>query len=454
MLKEGRRTTTRRFGTNDWNRGTEMLQTEKSTPIAERIGPVAAPSEAASGLTRTELLILLALAAIQFAHIVDFMIVMPLGPDLKTALHLDPRQFSLIVAIYGFSASLSGVLASQFVDRYDRKKAVLWLYAGFTLGTLFCALAPNYELLLAARAVAGGFGGVVAAAVLTIIGDAFPEARRGRAMGVVMSSFSVASIAGVPAGLYLANLLNWRAPFFVLAALSGVVLIAASFVLPSMRGHLSRTSFTVATPWDILLRPVHLRAYLLMTALMVSSFLIVPFFADYLVSNVGVSKAQLPYVYMCGGLATLLTMTWFGQLSDRFGKLPVFRILALLTLIPMALVTNLPATPLLLVLAISTLYMLTTSGRMVPAMALITASAEPRNRGSFLSINGSVQTMAMGLASTLGGRLLGQTEGGQLTGYPLVGLLAMTAVLASIWLAGRLKPAEGGEAATLELAAE
>jgi predicted MFS family arabinose efflux permease len=427
-----------------------MQQTEQAA-ITDDLRPAVASRDATAGLSRAEWLVLLALAAIQFTHVVDFMIVMPLGPDLKESLHLDPRQFSTLVAVYGFSASMAGLLAARFMDRYDRKTAALWLYAGFVLGTLSCALAPNYELLLVARAAAGAFGGVVGAAVLTIIGDAFPDARRGRAMGVVMSSFSVASIAGVPAGLYLAAWLGWRAPFAVLTGLSTLVLAAVYFVLPSMRGHLSRSPLDTLKPWAVLVQPTHVRAYLLMTALMLSSFMIVPFFADYLVSNVGLLKGQLPYVYSCGGLATLMTMTWFGRLSDRFGKLPVFRVLALLTLIPMGLVTNLPAVPLLAALAVSTLYMVTSSGRMVPAMALITASAAPRHRGSFLSINGSVQMMAMGLASILGGRLLGQTDEGQLTGYPLVGALAMSAVLLSVWLAGRLRPADGGEDAAVVL---
>jgi predicted MFS family arabinose efflux permease len=303
--------------------------------------------------------------------------------------------------------------------------------------------------------VAGAFGGVVAASILTIIGDAFPDARRGRATGVVMSAFSLASIAGVPAGLYLANSLGWRAPFAVLAGLGSGVLLLAWHVLPPMRGHLARhPELGSNSSWTVLLEPRHLRAYLLMVTLVLSTMMIVPFLADYLVSNVGVSKTQLPYVYFCGGLATLVTMNWFGRLSDRFGKLPVFRVLALFTLVPVLVVTNLPPVALAAALAVSTLFMVTSSGRMVPAMALITASAAPRYRGSFLSINGAVQTMAMGLASMLGGRLLHQTDDGRLTGFPVVGLLAMVAVLASVWLAGRLRSAEGGEGAAVALAPE
>ncbi len=235
-----------------------MQQTRESAIPTEKTRPETAKQDAAAGLTGTEWLLLLALAVIQFTHVVDFMIVMPLGPDLKETLGLNPQQFSLIVAAYGFSASLAGLFAARFMDRYDRKTAVLCLYAGFTLGTLLCALAPNYGLLLAARAVAGAFGGVVGAGILAIIGDAFADARRGRATGVVMSAFSVASVAGVPAGLYLAAVWGWRTPFSVLAGLSAVVLLGAYLLLPPLRGHLKRTTLHAVNPWTVLVQPAHL----------------------------------------------------------------------------------------------------------------------------------------------------------------------------------------------------
>ena len=96
-----------------------------------------------------------------------------------------------------------GVAAGFFLDRFDRKTALLWLFLGFATGTLLCALAPTYRLLVAARAIAGAFGGVTGAVILAIVGDVIPEYRRGEAMGMVMSAFSVASIFGVPLGLVL-----------------------------------------------------------------------------------------------------------------------------------------------------------------------------------------------------------------------------------------------------------
>jgi predicted MFS family arabinose efflux permease len=396
----------------------------------------------AGRLTPAEWLLLLVLGAVQFTNVMDFVIVMPLGPQLMRELDILPQQFGFMVSVYGFSASLAGLLAAWFIDRFDRKKALLFLYGGFTVGTLCCAAAPSYPFLVVARTLTGGFGGIMGATMLAIIGDVFPDSRRGTATGVVMSAFSVASILGVPAGLYLANLNSWATPFWVLGGLSVAVLGLTRGVLPSLRGHLGRGHSV--TPWEVLRDPNHLRAYVFMTALVMSTFMVIPYIAAYAVANVGRQETELPYIYLCGGIASLLTLTWFGRLSDRFGKLVVFRILVVLAMIPTFLLTNLPPVPLALVLVISTLFMVTTAGRMVPAMAMITACSLPRYRGSFMSINASVQHMAMGLAAQVGGLLLHKAEDGRLTGFATIGILAACAMMLSIILAGRLRPVDLG----------
>jgi MFS family permease len=199
-------------------------------------------------------------------------------------------------------------------------------------------------------------------------------------------------------------------------------------------------------------------------------------------ANVGVNQTDLKYMYLCGGIATLVTMTLFGRLADRFGKLRVFRILALVTLVPIVLVTNLPpGLALPLVLAATTIFMVTTSGRMVPAVALITASSAPAYRGSFMSFNTAVQQLAAGLATFIAGFVLGEvgaidspraTAGtvalmaspqgqgsllaasslyagktGALTGYTLVGILSCLVTVGSVLLAGRLHKDPGGDLA-------
>ena len=133
--------------------------------------------------------LLITLAGIQFTHIVDFMIMMPLGPQLTTLFAISDAEFGLLVSAYTLSAGLSGLLATSFIDRFERKRLLLWLYMLFGLTTLGCALAPSYGWLMAARVAAGLFGGILSAMTQTVIGDVIPFARRGRAAGFVMTAF-------------------------------------------------------------------------------------------------------------------------------------------------------------------------------------------------------------------------------------------------------------------------
>jgi predicted MFS family arabinose efflux permease len=399
--------------------------------------------------TGAEWLLLLILGAVQFTHVLDFMIVLPLGPTYMREMNISPQLFDFMVSAYAFSAAVSAVVAARFLDRFDRKRILLFLYAGFTVGTVLCAVAPGFLSLVVARAVAGAFGGIAGANVLAIVGDAFPEERRGRAMGVVMSAFSVASIAGVPAGLWIAEFLGWRTPFAILGAACAGVLLLAAWVLPPLRGHLAHGRPEAASTWAVLRHPAHVRAYVLMLVLVLSTSTIFPNLAIYLVYNVRRLDTEVPWVYVCGGLASLVALNVIGKLADRFGKLPVFRVLAVVTVLPTLLITNLPPVPLVAALAVSTVFMVASSGRMVPAMALITSCVVPRYRGSFLSLNTSVQQLGLGLAAVLAGAILRQeTTTSPLTGFATVGILATFLMLASVVLAGTLRPAdEGPEAA-------
>ena len=422
--------------------------------------PSTSTTEATSALpplTRAQWLLLFVLAAVQFTHILDFMIIMPLATQLQKDLGISIQEFGRIVSVYGFAAAIAGLALAPLLDRFDRKYTLLVLYAGFTTGTLLCAVAPDYHALLGARILTGAFGGVAAATVLAIVGDAFPAERRGMAMGVVMSAFSIASIVGLPAGLYLAGAVSFtkdgadgrRVPFAVLGILSALLLVLANRLMSSVRGHptgeAERPSLgeVVYRLWEVVSRPSHVSAYALMVMLVLSTLTVGSFLAAFLENNVGITRNELVLVYLCGGLATLLTTNVTGWLADRFPRLTVFRVLAFLALLSILGLAHLPArTPLLLTLAVTTAMMVLTSGRMVPAMAMITSSSEPRSRGSFLSVNASVQQLAIGAAPLLAGFILGESkEGEPLVGFGLVGFVAAAAGLASIVLAGRLRPA-------------
>jgi predicted MFS family arabinose efflux permease len=414
--------------------------------------PAAAASRSAARrprLTGSEWVLLLVLAAMQFTHALDFSIMMPLELKLQSDLHISHAQFTFAVGAYGFGAGISGLFAAKLLDRFDRKKSLLLLYMGFTVGTFLCAIAPDFLVLLFGRAVAGGFAGVLGANVLTIVTDVIPESRRATGMSVVMSSFSVASIVGIFVGLETAQYAGWRAPFMGLVLLCLPALVLAWRLLPPLRRHLERRPAHGVSLLQVIRNPRHLRAYALTSTLILGSWMILPTLADYLVKNLHWPDSELRWVYLCGGVASLLLMTPTGWLADSHGKLTVFRVIGLFCIVPVLLITNLPETSMPVVLLVTTLFMVATNLRWVPVMAMISTSAAPHQRGPFLSVNASVQQIVMGVASVISGLLVVEREvvgeGGvtteKLFGYPLVGLLAAASMLVAVFLGGRLRRA-------------
>lgn len=392
---------------------------------------------------------LLMLAGIQFAHILDFMIMMPLGPVLMRAFDVGTHEFGFLVSAYSLTAGVAGLLAASFVDRFERKRLLLAMFALFGLATLVCALAPGYWTLLGARSLAGAFGGVLGAMVQTVVGDLIPFERRGRASGTVMSAFSLSTIAGVPLSLTLANHFGWRMPFFFIALLAAGLLVLGWRTLPELHGHLhhehdaTQDKTTRAHPFASMLAVLrdtnHLHALLFMTLAVFSGFTVIPYITIYVTANVGIRQEDIPLMYLVGGAASFLTARRIGALADRHGKIRVYRVVALCSLIPLFLQTHLPPVPLWLMIACSTLFFVLVPGRMVPVMAIVTSAVQSRLRGTFLSLNSAVQSLASGVAAWLGGTMIGMNAEGRVEGYGAVGWLAIGATLAAMAYAGRIR---------------
>jgi predicted MFS family arabinose efflux permease len=384
--------------------------------------------------------LLLTLAGIQFSHILDFMIMMPLGPILIKFFGISTHEFGLLVASYSFSAALSGLLAATFVDRFERKRLLLTMFILFGLASLACGLAPSYATLMVARAFAGAFGGVMGAMVQTIIGDVIPFERRATASGIVMSAFSVSTIAGVPLSLWLANWFNWRAPFVLVALLTVLFVIVGQQVLPQLRHHISaqKRSHPFAAMFEVLRDMNHVRALLFSALTIFCGFTVIPYITLYAVHNIGITQQQIPLIYLVGGAATLVTARLIGRYADLHGKVKVYRLVAIAASLPLLLLTQITAAPLWLWLVYTTVFFVLVSGRMIPGMAIITSAAQPKLRGTFMSLNGTVQSLAMAFASTLAGYIITQNSANQIVHYEVVGYVAIAANLMAIWFVGRI----------------
>ena len=400
-----------------------------------------------------ELWLLLTLAGIQFTHILDFMIMMPLGPQFTELFGITDAQFGLLVSAYTLAAGASGLAASAYIDRFGRKRLLLTLYSLFALATLACALAPTYGSLMVARIAAGAFGGVLSALSQTIVGDVIPFERRGRAMGIVMTAFSAASVAGVPAGLFLAERFGWHAPFFAIAALSAVFAIFAAVTLPVLTDHLkgSQRSSALQRIGAVLADRNHLKAFVFSALLMFAWFPTVPYLAMHLQFTVGFRADQLPYVYLFGGVATIGTARLWGVLSDSWGKVSTLRLLVICSIPVTFAVTLLPSgTALWIVFVTTTLLIIVMSGRMIPGMAIVTSAAHPELRGTFMSLNSAVQSAGMGVAAFVGGSLISRNLQGQLQNYWMTAVVGSIASLLAIWLVGRLNLRNAAQKSRIE----
>jgi predicted MFS family arabinose efflux permease len=383
---------------------------------------------------------LLTLAGIQFSHILDFMIMMPLGPILMAEFGIGTHEFGLLVASYSFSAAFSGFLAATFIDRFERKRLMLIVFALFALATLACGLAPGYLTLFVARGLAGAFGGVLGTLVQTMVGDVIPFARRARASGIVSTAFSVSTVAGVPLSLWLANHLQWRAPFIFIAAIAILFIIVGTLVLPELRHHLSqkKRAHPFSAMFEVLRDANHLRALLFGALIVFSGFTVIPYITIYTVGNVGISQHDIPLIYLAGGMATLFTARLIGRWADAHGKIKVYRLIAFAATLPLIIITHIGAVPLWIWLICTTTFFVLVSGRFIPAMAVITSAAQPKLRGTFMSLNSTTQSLAMGLATTLSGFIITQGSTGNILHYQSVGYIAVTANLLAIWFVSRI----------------
>lgn len=386
-------------------------------------------------MTKKERILIFLLAALNFTHILDFMIMMPLGNYLMPYFKINPQQFSMLVASYTIAASVSGFLAAFYIDSMDRKKSLLLAYAGFLISTLACGFAPSYAVLLIARLIAGVFGGLIGAQVISIISDLFVYERRGRAMGAVMSAFAIASIVGIPLALYLSNLISWHAPFIFIASLGFMLIPFLIKFLPKVNAHLEpgqKVSLNFVGFRKVISDRRQVMALFFTGFIMFGHFLVVPFINPYLEFNLGYSKTITPLIYLVGGIAAFFSANLLGRLSDKIGKLKVFRICLFISLPLVLFLTNLIALPYWIVLLLFAFWFTVSTGRGVTSQAMVSNVADPKFRGSFQNFNSSFQQAGTGLASIVAGLVVVEKEGGRIGHYAWLGYISVIVLIIAL----------------------
>lgn len=366
-------------------------------------------------LTPQERRITLVIAAVQFINILDFMMVMPLGPDFARALDIPVAHIGYIGGSYTAAAAIAGLLGSLVLDRFDRRRALALAMAGLVIATALGGLAWDFPSLLAARVLAGMFGGPAVALAIAVVTDTVAPERRGQATGMVMSSFALAAVAGVPVGLELARIGGWRMPFFAVALAGLIVAVSAIAILPPQRGHLTGgigpgtwVRFTTL----VTRRKVWL-AYATVATVQIQQFMIIPNIASYLQNNLGFPREHLGLFYLIGGSLSFVTSRWAGRLVDRFGATPI-TVVATTGLCAVIYAGFVDYRPWMPVLGLFPFFMMFIGIRMVANGTAFSRVPEAPERAGFMALISAVQHMSSALGAFLSAHILETTADGRL----------------------------------------
>jgi predicted MFS family arabinose efflux permease len=393
-----------------------------------------APQERQRGFSRYQSLLIALLAFTQFTIILDFIIMSPLGAILMPALNITAGQFGVAVSAYAFSAGIAGILAAGFADRFDRKRLLLFFYVGFALGTVVCALAQNFQVLLLGRIVTGLFGGVIGSIVLAIVTDLFPLQQRGRVMGFVQTAFAASQVLGIPAGLFIANHWNWHVCFAAIVGLSVAAIAAIAVVMRPVDEHLRLKQDS--NPFHHLIatvgQPRYTLAFAVTTLLATGGFMLMPFGSAYTVHNLGIDILHLPTIYLVSGLFSIVMGPLVGRASDAFGKYPTFVFGSAVSVVMVLIYTHLGQVSLATAILVNVLMFVGIFSRMIPSQALMSAIPDPSQRGSFSAVSASVQQLSGGLGSVLAAAIIAQAPDGSLIHFDRLGYIVVTTSIVSL----------------------
>jgi predicted MFS family arabinose efflux permease len=376
----------------------------------------------------SERLVVFLVGAVQFVNVLDFVMVMPMGPDFARALGIPQSEVGIIGGSYTAAAAISGFAGSFFLDRFDRRKALLVAMLGLVAGTAMGGLATGLPSLIAARVIAGLFGGPATSVSLSIIADVVPGERRGKALGAVMGAFSFASVLGIPAALKASEWFGWRAPFIGVAALGLFITLAAVFFLPSLTGHLAMVKAQAGHRWEMMgrlfTRPVVILSYLMTTTVMMAGFIIIPSISGYVQYNLGYPREGLGGLYFVGGIVSFFAMRGVGFLVDRFGSFPIGTIGSgmLMGVLYVGFVRYIPGFP---VVGIYIGFMLCMSFRNVSYNTLASKVPSPAERAQFMSIQSAVQHIASAIGAVLSSHILLEAPDKSLIGMDKVAFVSM-----------------------------
>ncbi len=375
-----------------------------------------------------ETIIILILFLVQFIDVLDFMIVMPLGPDFASELGILESNLGWIASSYTFAAAFSGILSSTIIDRFERKKVLLFTMIGLVVANIFSANAWNLESMIASRFLAGSFGGPATSICFAIVADLFAEKERGAVMGKVMSGFSLAAIFGVPIGLELSIRFSWHSSFYMVALLGIIAVILIMIYMPKITIHLSGSTIKKVTYRSLFDKPIYLLSFASSCLGSIAAFMIIPYVSPFIQLNMDFPRAEVGSIYLIGGVGSFFAMHIAGKFVDKTSSALTTMLANILILFSLILgcIYTVSFIPIIIIFAP---FMIGMAVRNVSNYTLFSKIANLNDRAGFMSVISCIQHLASSAGAILTSIILVNGVNGKLENMNIVAIISATLFL-------------------------
>ena len=371
---------------------------------------------------------LLALTAGAFGIGTTEFVIMGLLLQVSNDLHVTIAGAGLLISGYALGVAVGAPLLTLATRRLPRKTVLLALMAIFTLGNLACALAPNYELLMAARVVTslahGTFFGVGAVVATGLV----PADKRASAISIMFTGLTAATLLGVPAGAWLGLHFGWRAAFWAVTAIGVLAWVVLAVFVPRAERDTVETS--MRDELAVLARPQVLLGLLMTVLGYAGVFVVFTYIQPVLTQLTGLSAAAVSPVLLVFGAGLAAGNLLGGRLADKGPMRAVLVTLAALAAVlgAMQFVIHTPVAAIAFVAVLGIAAFATVS----PLQLRVLEKASGAGQNLASSLNIAAFNLGNALGAWVGGAVIDHGPGLAALGW-VAALLTLSGLGVALW---------------------
>lgn len=351
-----------------------------------------------------------------FALGMDAYIVAGLIPSISKSFNKSSSAIGQGVTVFTLFFSISAPIFSTILAKSPVKKILIIAFSIFTLANTITAISMNYMLYIVSRAIAGLGAGVFSPIAISASNHLVSEKHKGKAIAFTVGGMSVGTVIGVPLGLEIANISNWRFAMLVIIVISFIALISISILMPKFK---IEAPPNLKDRFQLFLNKHVLRVISVTLCAAIASLGLYTYLADIIKTNT--DTKNLTHYLTAWGIGGLIGSFGIGFIIDRFKNT---RFVMLIILILLALSFGLiPISINLPILGLIPFILWGAMGWATQApQQHILLKKHPEYGGSAVALNSSINYLGSAMGSAIGGIILFNANSTNVLIYSALGI--------------------------------